>query len=203
MNWDIEKQRLHYADQQRIFNSIMREFVKLQQIVAGMVNGSVTDAEIRKRTRKFGRALATVQLIAKPETIRLMQNYSFSCLKVVTDEMQGNVETALQKALWENEPVGARKEQLGGEYAQRVVKNIGNISVKISSLVNESAPILLAVRAELGIETNEEEFTRVVADHALNGENFLKEIGNKFGGELNVHLNRPLEAAKAIRNFWG
>lgn len=172
-----DKAAQEYAFRKETYGRVLKEIVAMHQLFAEMIRGVPPEETRLKRARAVGQAISAVQLIAKPETVRLVQSYGLELNKVMFDMTMGGYEVEAKRTEAERLPPGREKEVKQAQLNMAMVTRFEMLAPVLESLINESVPALLAIRSELEIDTDAELFGQVTKQTAAEGKALLQHMG--------------------------
>ncbi|QDD66650.1 hypothetical protein EJD96_22025 [Herbaspirillum seropedicae] len=172
-----DKAAQEYVFRKETYGRVLKEIVAIHQLFAEMIRGVPPEETRFKRARAVGQAISAVQLIAKPETVRLVQSYGLELNKVMFDVTMRGYEVEAMRAEVERLPPGREKEVKTTQLNMAMVTHFEMLAPVLERLINESVPALLAIRSELEIDTDAELFGQVTKQTAAEGKALLKHMG--------------------------
>jgi hypothetical protein len=172
-----DKAAQEYAFRKETYGRVLKEIVAMQQFFAEMIRGVPPEETRFKRARAVGQAISAVQLIAKPETVRLVQSYGLELNKVMFDVTMGGFEVEAMRAEAERLPPSRERDVKTAQLNLAMVTRFEMLAPLLESLINLSVPALLAIRSELEIDTDAELFEQVTKQTAAEGKALLQHMG--------------------------
>lgn len=172
-----DKAAQEYAFRKEKYGRVLKEIVAMQQFLAEMIPGVPPEEARFRRARAVGQAISSVQLIAKPETVRLVQSYGLELNKVMFDMTMGGYEVEAMRAEVERTLPGRDKDVKTAQLNMAMVTRFEMLAPVLERLINESVPVLLAIRSELEIDTDAELFGQVTKQTAAEGKALLQHMG--------------------------
>jgi hypothetical protein len=179
-----EKEQREFDLKKEIYQPIISAFLAMQQTLGKATSGDLTLTQVTDVTVPAGRVVGAAQLIAKPETYILLQSYYIARNKQLLNEIPRCNELAKERAQIDAMPDGPNKSRANFVLAQVILARIPHMIELISESIRSAAPLLMALRNELGIETSLEEQTAVAEDNVALGVAFLTEMKATLGGQL-------------------
>ncbi|EJL90445.1 hypothetical protein PMI16_01843 [Herbaspirillum sp. CF444] len=174
-----EKKEREYEFKKEIFLPVLTEFVKSQQMLGATMGGRVTTEEYLARSKALGLAVSSVLVVAEPETVKVVQNYSMKFLSILSEEMQEN-DKLIRLLNSIDHAQGEQQRQLKIQSNQLTAASVSRVSDHLAILMTESVPVLVAIRKELAIDTSMVAISLVVHEYAKAG----RELMQKFVDEL-------------------
>ncbi|MBP1314185.1 hypothetical protein [Herbaspirillum sp. 1130] len=172
-----DKAAQEYAFRKETYGRVLKEIVAMQQFFAEMIRGVPPEETRFKRARAVGHAISTVQLIAKPETVRLLQSYGLELNKVMFDVTMGGFEVEAMRAEAERLLPSRERDVKTAQLNLAMVTRFEMLAPLLERLINQSVPALLAIRSELEIDTDAELFGQVTKQTAAEGKALLLHMG--------------------------
>ena len=183
---NLKKQRAHELDAKKIdrdtalrkelFLPVVNAIVEIQQSYALTLVGNYSQKRLEEMSRDIGKACAPIQLVAKPDTVVVLQTLIIDCAKQIIGEMDHNNAVADLKAKLASLQNGEIKRIKDIECATMILDRIPIISKKIADTIINSIPVLVAFRCELGIPTSIDEYMHVGKSNITAGEKMLNDI---------------------------
>ncbi|WP_050463266.1 hypothetical protein [Herbaspirillum autotrophicum] len=186
-----DKAAREYALRKEVFEPILLETVRAMQQLAEMIGGYISPEIRMEQARLFGAAVARIQLIGSPETVRLVQRYALSMNTALFDSSMAAIEISTLKTRADEAPVGPLRIQCDKDHAIAMTEALERLSPVIERLISESIPVILALRKELDVDTDDEEFELVTRQTADDGKRFFLHISQEMRIRMGLTTRPP------------
>ncbi|WP_062116691.1 hypothetical protein [Collimonas pratensis] len=175
-----DAQQRQYEFRKEIYRPIAAEFVKMNQTLAATLTGEVTQDEFNERITECSGAVAAIQLVASPQTVLLVQKFALSCSRALVDGMPANNESARLKQLVAAAANADERLQNEKILYSHVLSCIDRLTLTIDQLHEQSVPVIVATRLELGLHTSFEEYSAISQEVAKVSKKMLHDMADRL-----------------------